>query len=242
MTFSGWPAVALEFYEGLEADNSKTYWTAHKAVYEAGVLAPMDELLAELEDEFGEAKVFRPNRDIRFSADKSPYKTAIGATLSAGGYVQLSADGLAAGAEPVGRELDVAALRECPCDGGLVRRLVLAEADVAVGAEDPPLPELAPELGQQLLHRAAHDLLVDRLVLDPIRLGVVGLEPLVELDRFGRPSTKRHGRGGYSATTRATAPGSPGPGTSRETAGCSPGPAAGPGVDLMHSARVMIGG
>ena len=41
MTFRGWPAEALEFYEGLEADNSKAYWLANKAVYEDKVLAPM---------------------------------------------------------------------------------------------------------------------------------------------------------------------------------------------------------
>ena len=38
--FRGWPAEALEFYEGLEADNSKAYWTAHKDVYETVVLSP----------------------------------------------------------------------------------------------------------------------------------------------------------------------------------------------------------
>jgi uncharacterized protein (TIGR02453 family) len=97
VAFRGWPAEALEFYEGLAADNSKTYWTSNKATYEQKVLAPMTELLAELEPEFGKGKIFRPNRDVRFSADKSPYKTAIGAVLEHGGYVQLSADGLAAG-------------------------------------------------------------------------------------------------------------------------------------------------
>ena len=97
MAFNGWPAEALEFYEGLAADNSRAYWTAHKASYERDVHAPMAALLAELEDEFGEGKIFRPYRDVRFSADKSPYKTAIGATLAGGGYIQLSASGLAAG-------------------------------------------------------------------------------------------------------------------------------------------------
>lgn len=57
----------------------------------------MEELLAELAPEFGEGKIFRPYRDVRFSGDKSPYKTAIAATLAGGGYVQFSADGLAAG-------------------------------------------------------------------------------------------------------------------------------------------------
>jgi uncharacterized protein (TIGR02453 family) len=97
MTFQGWPAEALEFYEGLEADNSKSYWTAHKAVYESSVLAPMQALLDDLKGEFGEGRIFRPYRDVRFSADKSPYKTAIGATLVKGGYVQFSARGMASG-------------------------------------------------------------------------------------------------------------------------------------------------
>jgi len=97
VAFSGWPAEAMEFYEGLAADNSKSYWTAHKDVYERDVHAPMAALLAELEAEFGEGRIFRPYRDVRFSADKTPYKTAIGATLARGGYVHLSAAGLAAG-------------------------------------------------------------------------------------------------------------------------------------------------
>jgi len=97
VTFRGWPSEALEFYEGLAADNSKTYWTAHKAVYERQVQAPMVELLAALEPEFGPGRIFRPYRDVRFSPDKSPYKTHLGAWLEAGGYLQLSAEGLAAG-------------------------------------------------------------------------------------------------------------------------------------------------
>jgi uncharacterized protein (TIGR02453 family) len=96
MSFDGWPAEALEFYEGLEADNSKAYWTAHKVIYEAKVLGPMTELLDELAPDFGEPKIFRPYRDVRFSKDKSPYKTNIGAVVG-DGYIQLSASGLAAG-------------------------------------------------------------------------------------------------------------------------------------------------
>ncbi len=97
MAFRGWPAEAIEFYEGLEADNSKAYWQDHKAVYEKRVQAPMDELLAELAPEFGEGRVFRPYRDVRFSPDKTPYKTAMGAMVGNSGYVQLSSRGLAAG-------------------------------------------------------------------------------------------------------------------------------------------------
>jgi uncharacterized protein (TIGR02453 family) len=97
LTFSGWPQAAVEFYQGLESDNSKAYWSNKKAVYEESVLAPMEALLHELADEFGAGKIFRPNRDIRFSADKSPYKTAIGALLEHG-YVQFSSQGIGVGA------------------------------------------------------------------------------------------------------------------------------------------------
>jgi len=95
MTFHGWTDAILDFFDGLEVDNSKSYWQTHKKVYDEEVRGPMQELLSELTDEFGEPKIFRPNRDIRFSADKTPYKTQIGATLAGHGYVQLSAEGLA---------------------------------------------------------------------------------------------------------------------------------------------------
>jgi uncharacterized protein (TIGR02453 family) len=98
VAFDGWPAEAIEFYEGLAADNSKSYWQAHRADFDQFVHRPMIELVAELEPEFGAAKVYRPYRDIRFSKDKSPYKTAIDASLGGRGYVRFSADGLLAGA------------------------------------------------------------------------------------------------------------------------------------------------
>ncbi|RZU32652.1 DUF2461 domain-containing protein [Blastococcus saxobsidens] len=102
MSFGGFPDEGLVFYEGLEADNSKTYWTAHRAAYEASVRAPMTALVEELAPEFGAAKVFRPYRDVRFSHDKTPYKTHQGAVVTPEGrgagswYVQISAEGLVA--------------------------------------------------------------------------------------------------------------------------------------------------
>jgi uncharacterized protein (TIGR02453 family) len=104
MAFGGWADEALAFYEGLEAENSKSYWTSHKAVYDSAVLKPMADLVEEVAAELGpvlgsaEAKIFRPYRDIRFSADKTPYKTHIGATIGGSAYVQFSADGLGTGA------------------------------------------------------------------------------------------------------------------------------------------------
>jgi uncharacterized protein (TIGR02453 family) len=100
MRFEGFPDEGLVFYEGLEADNSKTYWTRHKGDYDAHVRKPLLSLLDELAPEFGPAKVFRPYRDVRFSNDKTPYKTHQGAVVTPEGrgagswYVQISADGL----------------------------------------------------------------------------------------------------------------------------------------------------
>ena len=93
MTFTGFGEGVVEFYDGLIADNSKAYWTDQRAVYEADVRAPMQALLADLEPEFGPGKIFRPYRDVRFSRDKTPYKTHCGATAGPF-YVQVGADGL----------------------------------------------------------------------------------------------------------------------------------------------------
>lgn len=93
-SFTGFTDEALDFYDGLEADNSKAYWSDHRAVWERSVRGPMVALLDELAAEFGATHLFRPNRDLRFTPDKSPYKTSIGATTTAGGYVHLSATGL----------------------------------------------------------------------------------------------------------------------------------------------------
>ena len=100
MAFEGFPAEAFGFYERLEADNSRRFWDEHKSEYQLHVREPVDALVGELEAEFGRATVFRPHRDIRFSADKSPYKTYQGAFVErlpgTGFYVQVSADGLLA--------------------------------------------------------------------------------------------------------------------------------------------------
>lgn len=93
--FAGFGEGAVEFYDGLAVDNSKAYWTDQRAVYEADVRAPMQALLAALEPEFGAGKIFRPYRDVRFSKDKTPYKSHCGATAGPF-YVQVGADGLMA--------------------------------------------------------------------------------------------------------------------------------------------------
>jgi len=100
--FTGIPVAALDFYDDLEVDNTKSFWEKHKAVYDESVKAPMTALCAALEPEFGSAKVFRPYRDVRFAKDKTPYKTHQGAFVpagpSTGWYVQVSAQGVRTGA------------------------------------------------------------------------------------------------------------------------------------------------
>ncbi len=95
-TFNGWSEDCQRFFIGLELDNSKKYFEANRRTYEDSVKGPMVALLESLEADFGPGKVFRANRDIRFSKDKSPYKTNIAADVgmgSKGGYLSLDARG-----------------------------------------------------------------------------------------------------------------------------------------------------
>ncbi len=95
MAFEGVPFAALDFYEDLEADNSRSFWTAHKHRYDEHVKAPLMELAAELSQEFGTAKFFRPFRDVRFAKDKTPYKNHQGVYFGESRrYLQVSAAGL----------------------------------------------------------------------------------------------------------------------------------------------------
>ncbi len=94
--FRGWPTDAIEFFDELEMDNTKTFWLAHKELYQADVLRPMQVLVDELAPEFGQGRIFRPYRDTRFSADKSPYKTNIAAHNDVG-YISLSSEALGVG-------------------------------------------------------------------------------------------------------------------------------------------------
>jgi uncharacterized protein (TIGR02453 family) len=99
--FNGFPEAALDFYDDLEMDNTKSFWEEHRATYDEAVAAPMKALVGELEPEFGPAKVFRPYRDVRFAKDKTPYKTHQGAFIprgpSTGFYVQVGAAGVRVG-------------------------------------------------------------------------------------------------------------------------------------------------
>ena len=82
--FTGFPVAALDFYDDLELDNTKSFWASHNHVYEESVRGPMLALTAALAPEFGQAKVFRPYRDVRFAKDKTPYKDHQGAFVETG--------------------------------------------------------------------------------------------------------------------------------------------------------------
>jgi uncharacterized protein (TIGR02453 family) len=103
-TFDGFPAEAFAWFEGLEADNSRAWFTAHRDVYESDVRGELEAMLEELADQLGgRVRMFRQHRDVRFSADKSPYKTTTYGVIAdrpdslAALYAQLSATGLFAG-------------------------------------------------------------------------------------------------------------------------------------------------
>jgi uncharacterized protein (TIGR02453 family) len=120
--FTGFPDAALDFYDDLEVDNTRSFWEKHKPVYTESVRQPMTAMCEALSPEFGDAKVFRPYRDVRFAKDKTPYKTHQGAFVAAGSstgwYVEISARGLRVGGgfyEASGERL--ANIRDAMADG-----------------------------------------------------------------------------------------------------------------------------
>ena len=138
MTFTGFTEAALDFYDDLELDNTKSFWEAHKDVYLASVRAPMSALTAALEPDFGTAKVFRPFRDVRFAKDKTPYKTNQGAFVGAGPacgwYVEIAARGVRTGAGFYDASAsDLARIRASIADGTTGKQLqrILAKLEKA---------------------------------------------------------------------------------------------------------------
>lgn len=95
MTFPGFAPADLAFLSGLAAHNDRDWFTAHRAVYDDRLKPALAALIAEttatcaarglpLAGDPAKSQ-FRLHRDIRFSKDKSPYKTHISAVLTRGG-------------------------------------------------------------------------------------------------------------------------------------------------------------
>jgi uncharacterized protein (TIGR02453 family) len=146
--FEGFGAGLVGFYEDLAANNTRDWWQANKPRYEQDVRAPLEHLLEDLRPEFGEAKVFRPNRDTRFSRDKSPYKTNAAAVIGQAHegvgtyYLSVSAEGLMVGGGAYMPATDqLARLREAIDDDRIGPELEAIVADIRrkdgeVGAHD----------------------------------------------------------------------------------------------------------
>ncbi len=78
-------AQTLEFLRELRANNNREWFQAHKPRYEDELVAPARRFIAEINPELAKispyiasGSLFRIYRDVRFSADKSPYKTHLG--------------------------------------------------------------------------------------------------------------------------------------------------------------------
>jgi uncharacterized protein (TIGR02453 family) len=89
--FTGFPPAAFTFLRGLKRHNDKPWFEARRDTYEASVRGPMRALVEQLDVVLGtiapelrgdpRRSLFRIHRDVRFSADKSPYKTHASAWL-----------------------------------------------------------------------------------------------------------------------------------------------------------------
>ena len=147
MSFTGFPPEALTFYANLESDNTKQFWDAHRDVYEDAIREPMELLVLDVQREFGAAKVFRPYRDVRFSKDKTPYKTGQGAIFDTRRYVEINKDGLRLGGGIYHPEKEtLAKIRRAIDDGvhGKALEGIKAELEAADLSYSPPELKTAP--------------------------------------------------------------------------------------------------
>lgn len=102
MAFTGFGTDAQLFFVELGHNNERAWWLANKDRYDASIGRPLRALADDLSEEFGPVHVFRPNRDVRFSNDKRPYKehaafsADASSTMSNHGavYFHLSPDGV----------------------------------------------------------------------------------------------------------------------------------------------------
>ena len=95
MPFKGFGPQALPFFKALAFHQTKEWFEENRAIYEAQIKQPFGDLIEDLSAAFAKARLplkgdrksslFRLHRDIRFSKDKSPYKTHAGAALTRGG-------------------------------------------------------------------------------------------------------------------------------------------------------------
>lgn len=110
LNFSGFSQDTFVFFQELADNNEKAWFEENRDRLDSGVKLPMAALLDDAANEFGGiVKLSRIHRDVRFSKDKSPYKTNLfgvihsrgeanaGQMTAAGLYCSISAEGLYAG-------------------------------------------------------------------------------------------------------------------------------------------------
>ena len=95
MTFAGFGLKALPFFKALAFHQSREWFEANRETYESAVKGPMGDLVEDVAERLGRSKIpikgdrksslFRIHRDVRFSANKDPYKTNSGAALTRSG-------------------------------------------------------------------------------------------------------------------------------------------------------------
>jgi uncharacterized protein (TIGR02453 family) len=95
LSFTGFSRDGLKFLRDLAKNNDRAWFTPRKHIYEAELQEPLRALVADASIAMQRAKIplgadprrstFRIHRDIRFSPDKSPYKTNLGAFLAHNG-------------------------------------------------------------------------------------------------------------------------------------------------------------
>jgi uncharacterized protein (TIGR02453 family) len=86
--FTGFTRQGLDFLDGLAAHNDKTWFDANRSGFDEGLMEPGKAFIVALGDVLNarvgpgihaeprvNGSIFRINRDTRFSADKTPYKT-----------------------------------------------------------------------------------------------------------------------------------------------------------------------
>ena len=90
-TFTGFKPEAIQFLVDLAVNNERSWFQPRKAEYERLLKGPLEQLIAALAERFEARGIplhadpakspFRIYRDVRFSKDKSPYKTNLGASF-----------------------------------------------------------------------------------------------------------------------------------------------------------------
>jgi uncharacterized protein (TIGR02453 family) len=115
MPFRGFSKRTLSFFADLKKNNTREWFGAHRKEYEDHVLAPARAFVTDFGDALKKLEpgiiaapkinrsLFRINRDTRFSADKSPYKTNMGLFFWEGNGPRMECSGVYVHMEPPGR-------------------------------------------------------------------------------------------------------------------------------------------